>query len=207
MLWVPIAFNLLMWVIYFVSAVWCIYSFFSSTRNWYTETLNQKLIIAICVASCIISSYILITTSVVPFQVSHIGARLRHRRAKFKIVWEAKKKKKFKKFLEIVLHPETKPAIMDVVQEKGMVMKKKTTKKAVYQLKYKDCVGRRCVREYKATCIITVMDEAKKFIRVNHISVARIITPSGKEYYVQKMWRFRRGLQFYYSLWYNLPVR
>lgn len=67
MLWVPIAFNLLMWAIYFVSAMWCIYSFFSSTKNWYTETLNQKLIIAICVASCIISSYILITTSVVPF--------------------------------------------------------------------------------------------------------------------------------------------
>jgi hypothetical protein len=63
-------------------------------------------------------------------------------------------------------------------------MKKKTMKKVVYQLKYKDFIGRSCVREYKATCIVSVMDEAKKFAQVNHVRVARIITPSGKEYYV-----------------------
>lgn len=57
-------------------------------------------------------------------------------------------------------------------------------KKAIYQLQYKDLVGRPCVREYKATCIITVMDEAKKFVQVNHVRIAKIVTPSGKEYYV-----------------------
>jgi len=63
-------------------------------------------------------------------------------------------------------------------------MKKKVAKKVVYQLKYKDFIGRSCVREYKATCIVEVMDEAKKFVYVNHVQVARIVTPSGKEYYV-----------------------
>lgn len=78
---------------------------------------------------------------------------------------------------------------MDVVQEKekGAAMKKKTVKKVVYQLKYRDFIGRSRVREYKATCIISVMDEAKKFAYVNHVQVAKIVTPSGKEYYVQKM--------------------
>ena len=63
-------------------------------------------------------------------------------------------------------------------------MKKKAMRKVAYKLKYKDFLGRSCVREYKATCIISVMDEAKKFARVNHVQVARIITPTGKEYYV-----------------------
>ena len=66
-------------------------------------------------------------------------------------------------------------------------MKKKAMKKVVYQLKYRDFAGRSCVREYKATCVITVMDEAKQFVYVNHIQVAKIVTPSGKEYYVQKV--------------------
>lgn len=61
---------------------------------------------------------------------------------------------------------------------------KKVAKKVVYQLKYRDFAGRSCVREYKASCIITVMDEAKKFVQVNHVRIAKIVTPSGKEYYV-----------------------
>jgi hypothetical protein len=57
-------------------------------------------------------------------------------------------------------------------------------KKMVYKLEYKDFVGRSCVREYKATCIIEVIDEAKKFVRVNHVRIAKVITPNGKKYYV-----------------------
>ncbi len=63
-------------------------------------------------------------------------------------------------------------------------MKKKVAKKVVYQLKYEDFIGRSCVREYKATCIVEVMDEAKKFVYVNRVQVAKIVAPSGKEYYV-----------------------
>lgn len=63
-------------------------------------------------------------------------------------------------------------------------MKKKVAKKVVYQLKYKDFIGRSCVREYEATCIISVMDEAKMFVQVNHVQIAKIVTPSGREYYV-----------------------
>lgn len=63
-------------------------------------------------------------------------------------------------------------------------MKKKALKKVIYQLKYKDCIGRPCVREYKATCIVVVMDEAKKFVQVNRVRGAKVITPSGKAYYV-----------------------
>ena len=63
-------------------------------------------------------------------------------------------------------------------------MKKKVMKKVVYQLKYKDFVGRSCVREYKANCIVTVMNEAKAFVRVNRVQIAKIVTPLGKEYYV-----------------------
>lgn len=63
-------------------------------------------------------------------------------------------------------------------------MKKKVTKKVVYQLKYKDFIGRSCVREYEASCIVEVMDEAKKFVYVNRVQIARVVTPSGKEYYV-----------------------
>lgn len=57
-------------------------------------------------------------------------------------------------------------------------------KKMIYKLEYKDFVGRKCVREYKATCIVSVMDEAKKFVYVNHVRIAKVITPSGREYYV-----------------------
>lgn len=57
-------------------------------------------------------------------------------------------------------------------------------KKMVYKLEYKDFIGRSHVREYKATCIVSVMDEAKKFVQVNYVQIAKIITPSGKEYYV-----------------------
>jgi len=63
-------------------------------------------------------------------------------------------------------------------------MKKKVAKKVVYQLKYKDSIGRSFVREYEATCIISVMDEAKMFVQVNRIQIAKIVTPSGREYYV-----------------------
>lgn len=57
-------------------------------------------------------------------------------------------------------------------------------KKMVYKLEYKDCIGRKCVREYKASCIVYVMDEAKKFVYVNHVTLAKVVTPSGKVYYV-----------------------
>ena len=57
-------------------------------------------------------------------------------------------------------------------------------KKVVYKLEYRDYVGRKCVREYKATCIVSVMDEAKKFVFVNHAQAAKVITPTGKRYYV-----------------------
>lgn len=56
--------------------------------------------------------------------------------------------------------------------------------KAVYKLEYRDCIGRQRVREYKATCIVSVMDEAKKFCFVNHVRVAKIVTPGGKKFYV-----------------------
>lgn len=63
-------------------------------------------------------------------------------------------------------------------------MKKKAIKKAVYKLEYLDFIGRFCVREYKATCIIEVIDEAKKFVQVNHVKIAKVVTPNGKRYYV-----------------------
>ena len=64
-------------------------------------------------------------------------------------------------------------------KEKGVTMKK-----MIYKLEYRNFIGRSCVREYRATCIVTVMDEAKMFVQINHIKVAKIITPSGKKYYV-----------------------
>ena len=57
-------------------------------------------------------------------------------------------------------------------------------KKMIYKLEYRDFIGRSCEREYKATCIVAVMDKAKEFVYVNHVQVAKIITPSGQEYYV-----------------------
>ena len=57
-------------------------------------------------------------------------------------------------------------------------------KKMIYKLEYKDFVGRECVREYKATCIVSVMDEAEQFVRVNHVQVAKVVTPTGRKYYV-----------------------
>lgn len=57
-------------------------------------------------------------------------------------------------------------------------------KKAIYKLEYKDFIGRRCAREYHATCIVSVINEAKSFARVNRISSSKVITPSGKIYYV-----------------------
>ena len=57
-------------------------------------------------------------------------------------------------------------------------------KKMIYKLEYRDFIGRSCVREYKATCVIAVMDEAKKFVQVNRIQVAKVVTPTGKKYYV-----------------------
>ena len=57
-------------------------------------------------------------------------------------------------------------------------------KKMIYKLEYKDFIGRSCVREYQATCIVTVMDKAKMFVQINHIKIAKIITPTGKKYYI-----------------------
>lgn len=57
-------------------------------------------------------------------------------------------------------------------------------KKMIYKLEYKDFIGYSCVREYKATCIIEVIDEAKKFVRINRVQIAKIVTPNGKRYYV-----------------------
>lgn len=61
---------------------------------------------------------------------------------------------------------------------------KKKMQKVTYKLEYKDFIGRSCVREYKATCIVSVMDEAKKFVQVNHVQIAKIVTPTGKMFYV-----------------------
>lgn len=57
-------------------------------------------------------------------------------------------------------------------------------KKVVYKLEYQDFIGRKCVREYKATCIVSVMNEAKKFVQVNRVKIAKVITPEGKRFYV-----------------------
>lgn len=60
----------------------------------------------------------------------------------------------------------------------------KKMKKMVYRLEYKDFAGRKCVREYKATCIVSVMGEAKKFVQVNKTYAAKVVTPTGGMYYV-----------------------
>lgn len=57
-------------------------------------------------------------------------------------------------------------------------------KKVTYKLKYRDFVGRSCVREYRATCIVSVMNEAKKFVQVNRVTIAKVVTPDGRMYYV-----------------------
>ena len=57
-------------------------------------------------------------------------------------------------------------------------------KKTIYKFEYRDCIGRKCVREYKAKCIVSVMEEAKKFVQVNRVQLAKIITPNGKTYYL-----------------------
>lgn len=57
-------------------------------------------------------------------------------------------------------------------------------KKVTYKLEYRDFVGRSRVREYHATCIVSVMNEAKKFVQVNHVTIAKIVTSDGKMYYV-----------------------
>ena len=56
--------------------------------------------------------------------------------------------------------------------------------KQTYKLEYRDFVGRNHVRKYKATCIVSVIDEAKKFVFVNRVKAAKIITPTGKRYYI-----------------------
>lgn len=56
--------------------------------------------------------------------------------------------------------------------------------KAIYKLEYRDFIGRECVREYKATCIVSVMNEVKSFCFVNHVKLAKIVAPSGKIYYM-----------------------
>ena len=63
--------------------------------------------------------------------------------------------------------------------EKGETMKKTT-----YILKYRDFVRKTHTRDCEAKDIVSAMEEAKKFCYVNHITVARLVTPTGKEYYV-----------------------
>lgn len=48
-------------------------------------------------------------------------------------------------------------------------------KKMVYKLEYKDFVGRSCVREYKATCIIEVIDEAKNLCGLTMCGLLRLL--------------------------------
>ena len=56
--------------------------------------------------------------------------------------------------------------------------------KTTYTLVYKDFIGRKCSRKYNETCIVPAVDKAKKFMQVNKIKVGKLITPTGKEYYV-----------------------
>jgi len=56
--------------------------------------------------------------------------------------------------------------------------------RVIYRLEYRDFAGRKQMREYKTSCILYAMDEAKKFVFVNRVQAAKIITPTGKRYYL-----------------------
>lgn len=57
-------------------------------------------------------------------------------------------------------------------------------KKRVYTLEYKDFAKRSLTRELPSYDIIDAMDKAKKFCQVNFISLAWVVSPTGKRYIV-----------------------
>ncbi len=56
--------------------------------------------------------------------------------------------------------------------------------KRIYTLEYKDFMKRPQVKELPTRDIISAMEEAKKFCQVNFITLAWVVSPSGKRYIV-----------------------
>lgn len=54
--------------------------------------------------------------------------------------------------------------------------------KKTYKLEYTDFIGRKCERIIPHKDIVSAMDWAKGYCRVNNIIVGWVVTPSGKRY-------------------------
>ena len=56
--------------------------------------------------------------------------------------------------------------------------------KRIYKLEFTDFIGRKCERTIPAKNIISAMNWAKEFIRVNRCVVGWVVSPKGKRYIV-----------------------
>ena len=57
-------------------------------------------------------------------------------------------------------------------------------KKRIYKLEYTDFIGRKCEKDIPANDIVSAMNQAKAYVKVNHITVSWVVSPSGKRYIV-----------------------
>lgn len=55
-------------------------------------------------------------------------------------------------------------------------------KNRIYKLEFTDFVGRKCERIIPRKDIVSAMDWAKGYCRVNNVIVGWVVTPSGKRY-------------------------
>ena len=56
--------------------------------------------------------------------------------------------------------------------------------KRIYKLEYKDFIKRECEKAIPAKDIVSAINWAKDFCKVNHIAIGWVVSPSGKRYLV-----------------------
>lgn len=57
-------------------------------------------------------------------------------------------------------------------------------KKRIYKLEYTDFIGRKCEKDIPANDIVSAINQAKNYVKVNRIVVSWVVSPSGKRYIV-----------------------
>lgn len=57
-------------------------------------------------------------------------------------------------------------------------------KKRIYKLEYTDFIGRKCEKDIPANDIVSAINQATAYVKVNRIVVSWVVSPSGKRYIV-----------------------
>ena len=65
-IWIPVVVNLFLWVINLTCGLGCIYFLLPTFGGWQVLSMEGKIFAVICVLGCLVSGYVLITTSVAP---------------------------------------------------------------------------------------------------------------------------------------------